>query len=162
MLATDPDVSCVPQGQEGTISLGVSNRYFHVHFPLQRSLTRTEYWDRAGGERNIAFQAFCDFRRVKIAYNGLKMGSFHLFVHPKRSSYHFGKTGFRPIFDIFLVPKKPVFKAFWEFWRVKTGHHGLKMGQKHLFEYPKWSRNKFGKNDFGPFLDPQMTPITLP
>ena len=23
---------------------------------------------------------------------------------------------------------KPIFKAFWEFWRVKTGHHGLKTG----------------------------------
>ena len=58
------------------------------------TLTRFEYWDRAGGERNIAFKAFCDFRRAKIAYNGLKMGSFHLFVHPKRSSHHFGKKGF--------------------------------------------------------------------
>ena len=58
------------------------------------TLTRTEYWDRAGGERNITFKAFCDFRRAKIAYNGLKMGSFHLFVHPKRSSHHFGKKGF--------------------------------------------------------------------
>ena len=40
------------------------------------------------------------------------------------------------------------------------GHHGLKTGQKHLFEHPKWSRNKFGKNDSGPFLDPQMTHVT--
>ena len=84
------------------------------------------------------------------------MGSFHLFVHPKQPSYHFGKTGFRPIFVLILVPKKPIFKTFSEFRRVKTGHHGLKMGQKHLFEYPKWSRNKFGKSDFGAFLDPQM------
>ena len=58
------------------------------------TLTRTEYWDRAGGERNITFKAFCDFRRAKIAYNGLKAGSFHLFMHPKRSSYHSGKTRF--------------------------------------------------------------------
>ena len=58
------------------------------------SVTRTEYWDQACGERNITFKAFWDFRRGKIAYNGLKEGSFHLFVHPKRSSYHFGKTRF--------------------------------------------------------------------
>ena len=38
------------------------------------TLTRTEYWDGAGGERNITFKAFCDFKRAKIAYNGLKMG----------------------------------------------------------------------------------------
>ena len=35
------------------------------------TLTRTEYWDRAGGERNITFKAFCDLRRAKIPYNGL-------------------------------------------------------------------------------------------
>ena len=58
------------------------------------TLTRTEYWDQAGGKRNITFKAFCDFRRAKIAYNGLKTGSFHLFVHPKRSSSHYGKTRF--------------------------------------------------------------------
>ena len=37
------------------------------------------------------------------------------------------------------------------------GHRGLKTGQKQLFEHPKRSRNKIGENDFGPFLDPQMT-----
>ena len=58
------------------------------------TLTRTEYRDRAGGERNITFKAFCDFRRAKIAQNGLKMGSFHLFVHAKRSRHHFGKKVF--------------------------------------------------------------------
>ena len=68
----------------------------------------------------------------------------------------------KQVFDPLLVPKKPIFKSFWEFWRVKTRHHGLKTRQKHLFEHPKWSRNKFGKNDFGPFLDPQMTPTNLP
>ena len=58
------------------------------------TLTRTEYWDRAGVERNITFKAFCDFRRAKIAYNGLKTGSFDLFMHPKPSSYHSRKTRF--------------------------------------------------------------------
>ena len=58
------------------------------------SVTKTEYWVQACGERNITFKAFWDFRRGKIAYNGIKEGSFHLFVHPKRSSYHFGKTRF--------------------------------------------------------------------
>ena len=31
------------------------------------------------------------------------------------SSITFGKTRFGPIFDPFLVPKWPIFKAFWEF-----------------------------------------------
>ena len=35
------------------------------------TLTKTEYWDQAGGERNIIFKAFCDFRRAKIPYNGV-------------------------------------------------------------------------------------------
>ena len=35
--------------------------------------------------------------------NGLKMGSFHPFVHPKWSRMRFGKMRFRPIFDPFLV-----------------------------------------------------------
>ena len=50
---------------------------------------------------------------AKIAYNGLKTGSFHLFMYPKRSSYHSGKTRFSPIFDPFWSPKSPFFKAFW-------------------------------------------------
>ena len=29
---------------------------------------------------------------------------------------------------LLLLNLKPIFKAFWEFWRVITGHHGLKTG----------------------------------
>ena len=65
--------------------------------------------------------------------NGLKMGSFHPFVHPKWSRMRFGKMHFGPIFDPFLVPKQPILKAFWDFWRTKMGHHKLKTVQKHLF-----------------------------
>ena len=35
--------------------------------------------------------------------NGLKMGSFHPYVHPKWSRLIFAKMRFRPIFDPFLV-----------------------------------------------------------
>ena len=54
-------------------------------------------------------------------------------------------------FDPFLTivgPKRPIFKAFWDFPWPKTRHHGLKTALKHLFEHPKWSRNNFGKNLF--------------
>ena len=66
-----------------------------------------------------------------MAYYGLKMGTFHLFGHPKCSGI---------IFDQFLthcfVPKQPIFQAFWEFWRAKMGHHRLKTCEKHLFWHP--------------------------
>ena len=69
----------------------------------------------------------------KIPQNGLKMGSFHPLVHPKWTTMIFGKMRFRPSFDPFLVPKEPIFKAFWDFRMTKMGHHKLKIVQKHLF-----------------------------
>ena len=46
------------------------------------------------------------------------------------------------------LPKWRIFKAFWDFQWAKTRHHGLKMGQNHLFEHHKWSRIIFGKTRF--------------
>ena len=40
------------------------------------------------------FKAFCDFGGAKMACNGLKMGSFHLFRHPTWSRIIFRKTHF--------------------------------------------------------------------
>ena len=40
------------------------------------------------------FKAFCDFGGVKMACNGLKIGSFHLFRQPKWCRIIFGKTHF--------------------------------------------------------------------
>ena len=65
--------------------------------------------------------------------NGLKMGSFHPLVHPKWSRMIFGKKRFESIFEPFLVPKQPIFKAFWDFGRTNMCHHKLKTIQKHLF-----------------------------
>ena len=66
--------------------------------------------------------------------NGLKMGSFHPFVHPNWSRMMtFGKMFFCPILDPFLVPKQRILKAFWDFRRTKMGHHKLKTVQKYLF-----------------------------
>ena len=70
---------------------------------------------------------------AKIACNRLKMGPFHLFRQPKWSRIIYRKPQFRPIFDAFFVPKQPLFKAFWDFKRAKTGHHELKTHQKHFF-----------------------------
>ena len=68
---------------------------------------------------------------------------------------------FSPILDPFLVSKRPIFKAFWDFPWPKTRHHGLKMAQKHLFEHPRWSRNNFGKNHFFRPGDPGGPPLAL-
>ena len=57
-------------------------------------------------------------------------------------------------FGIFRGSKPPIFKAFWDFLWPKTRHHGLKTGQKHLLEHPKWSRNNFGKMYFFRPRDP--------
>ena len=80
-----------------------------------------------------------------LACNGLKKGSFHLFVHPIWSRIIFGTTHFWPIFDSFSVATKLIFKAFWDFRGAKTGHHELKTRQKHLFWHSMWSRIMFEK-----------------
>ena len=50
--------------------------------------------------------------------------------------HHFWKSTFWTHFDPFLLPKQPIFKAFWDFRRAKMGHQELKMCQKHLFWIP--------------------------
>ena len=67
-----------------------------------------------------------DFPCAKTRHHGLKMGQNHLFEHPEWSWITFEKMRFSPICDPFLVPKRPVFKKFWDFPWPKTRHHGLK------------------------------------
>ena len=77
------------------------------------------------------------------------------------------------IFDPFFVLKHPIFKAFWDSRRAKTGHHELKTRQKHLFWHSMWSRIIFEKCQFfflhpvhhvDPFWQPPLwaTTCTLP
>ena len=72
------------------------------------------------------FKAFWDYPWTKTRQHGLKMSPNHLFEHPEWSWITFGKTRFSPIFDAYLGPKRPIFKAFWDFPWPKTRHHGLK------------------------------------
>ena len=44
------------------------------------------------------------------------------------------------VFDPFLVPKRPLFKAFWDFPWAKTRHHGLKTGKNTCFSIPNGPR----------------------
>ena len=63
-----------------------------------------------------------------MASNGLKLGSFHFFRHPKSSGFIFGKK----FLTHFFVPKKPIFKPSWDFKKAKTSHHELKTHLKTL------------------------------
>ena len=133
---------------------GLKKGSFHlfVHPKCCRMiLGKTHFWpifDPFLVAKQPIFKAFCDLGGAKMACNGLKMGSFHLFRHPKWSRIIFGKTHFWPILDPFFFPKQPIFKAFWDFWRAKTGHHELKTHQKHLFWHSMWSRIIFEKSHF--------------
>ena len=86
------------------------------------------------------FKALSALRGAKIAQHGLKMDSFHLFVHPKYSKGIFGKTHFDPFLTDFLSLKQPFFKAFCDSEVAKMACNGLKKGSFHLFVHPKWCR----------------------
>ena len=92
-----------------------------------------------------------------MSCNGLKKGSFHLFVHPKWSRIIFLE---KHIFDPFLVPNQPIFKAFCDFGGAKMACNGLKVGSFHLFRHPKWSRTIFGKNTFLTHFWSQNSPFS--
>ena len=71
-----------------------------------------------------------------MACNGVKMGSkwahFTCLGTPNGLESVLEKHIFHPIFDPFSVPKQPIFKAFRDFRRAKTGHYELKTRQKPL------------------------------
>ena len=89
-------------------------------------------------------KAFCDSGVAKMACNGRKKGSFHLFVQPKWCRIIFGKTPFHPFFTHFLS----IFKVFCDCGVPKLACNGLKMGSFHLFRHPKRSRIIYGKTHF--------------
>ena len=85
-----------------------------------------------------------------MACNGLKEGSFQLCTPSLGSILE--KHIFDPFLTHFFVPKQPIFKAFLDFRRAKTGHQVLKTCQKHLFWHSMWCRIIFQKKYF--FLHP--------
>ena len=66
----------------------------------------------------------------------------------------FWRSSFLADFGPIFRRKTVFFKAIWDFPWAKMRHHGLKMGQKHLFEHPEWSKSTFG-SVFDPFLVPK-------
>ena len=107
------------------------------------------------------FKAFWDFLWAKTHHHGSKWAKNTCLSIPNGPRSLLEKCIFDPIFDPFLVPNRPIFKAFWDFPWPKTRRHGLKTGSKHLFEHPSWSRNNFGKMIFfalGTLVNPPAPP----
>ena len=87
-------------------------------------------------------KAFCDFGGAKTACNGLKMGPFHLFRHPKWSRIIFGKNTFLTHF-LYAKGRKGLSNGpIWD-------HRWLKNGSK------PW----FSKNDPTPVVVPKQMNI---
>ena len=63
---------------------------------------------------------------------GSKWAHFTCLRTPNGSGSLLEKRVFDPFFTHFLLPKRPLFKAFWDFPWAKTRPNGLKMGYKTL------------------------------
>ena len=67
---------------------------------------------------------------------GLKMSCIHPFVNHNWTGIMFGKPWLSPVFEPFVVPKWPIFKALSASRGAKFAQHGLKMDSFHLFVPP--------------------------
>ena len=85
---------------------------------------------------------------MRAAQKGLKMSCIHPFGHHNRTRISFGKPWFSHVFEPFVVPNWPIFKALSALRGAKIAQHGLQMGSFHLFVHPKWSKSIFGKTHF--------------
>ena len=74
---------------------------------------------------------------MRAAQKGLKMSCIHPFGHHNWTRIIFGKSWFQPVFEPFVVPKWPIFKALSALRGAEIAQHGLKMGPFHLFVHPK-------------------------
>ena len=73
----------------------------------------------------------------------------------------FGKTRFRPIFDAFLVPKRPIFKAFWDFHGPKHVTTGSKQAKNTCWSIPNGLGTTLEKMIVfapGSLVDPPLAP----
>ena len=84
------------------------------------------------------FQGFSGPERAQNGSKPAQNGLISLVCAPQMVKDHLWKNTF---LTHFWVPKRLIFKAFWDFPRAKTRHRGLKTGEKQLFVHPKWSRN---------------------
>ena len=80
--------------------------------------------------------------------NYLKVGSNHLFWHPKCSRITVANTRFRLVFGLFLVPNWHIFKGFRDFQWAKNWSPMPQTGFKPLLVASQIIPGHFGKNPF--------------
>ena len=85
-----------------------------------------------------------------MARNGLKMGSFHLFVHPKRPWINLGKRCFHPFLTHFWSPKGLFSRHLGTFGGLKQATMGSKRAKTTCFGIPQVLGSLFEKNRFSP------------
>ena len=75
------------------------------------------------------FKALSALRGANIAQHGLKMGSFHSFVHPQIvQKYLWKNTFFDPFLTDFWSQNSPFLKAFCDFGGAKNGSQWAQNG----------------------------------
>ena len=74
---------------------------------------------------------------MRAAQKGLKMTCVHPFGHQNWTRIVFGKPWLSPVFEPFVAPNGPIFKALSALRGAKIAQHGLKMGPFPLFVHPK-------------------------
>ena len=99
------------------------------------------------------FKAFSALRGAKIAPHGLKMGSFHLCVHPQIVQRYLWKNPlFHPFLTDFLSQNSPFSRHFvtlqWPKWLAM----GSKWAHVTFLGTPNGVGSFLGKRIFGPFL----------
>ena len=75
----------------------------------------------------------------QTCHGGLNMGKITCLSIPKGLGSVLEKCVVDPFWTLFFLSKTAHFQGILG---AKTRRHGLKMGSKHLFEHPKWPRNK--------------------
>ena len=104
----------------------------------------THFWSW----KNPFSRHFATLEGPKWLAMGSKWAHFTCLGTPNGLGSFVEKHIFDPFVTHFLSQKNPIFKAFWDFRKAKTGHHELKPHQKHLFWHHMWSRFIFEKSHF--------------
>ena len=116
-------------------------QFVHIRRRQPQTKTRVEYWDRGRGGRNIVWETSTTNevrtrKWMRADQKGVKMSSIHPFGHHKWTRIIFGKPWFSLVFEPFVVPNGPIFKALSALGGAEVAHHGLKMGSFHFFVHP--------------------------
>ena len=78
--------------------------------------------------RRAQLGAYMWWKGLNSVKTGSKQAHFTCLCIPNGLGSLWKERIFDPIFHPILLPKRPLFKAFWDFPWAKTRHHALKMG----------------------------------